>query len=71
MGADSGGHDRGDGKFLDCVDNPGIPTFTEGPLTIMTFEDEDEDRFEEGGGGATPLPKIPMTIDKTFPSMVM
>ena len=33
----------------------------------MTFEDEDEDRFEEGGGGATPLPKIPMTIGKNVP----
>ena len=37
---------------------------------MITFEDEDDDGFEEGGGGAaTPLPKIPMTIGKTFPSM--
>ena len=59
MDADAGGHDRGDGKFPDCVDNPGIPTFTEGPSTVMTFEDEDKEGFEEEGGGATPLPKKP------------
>ena len=47
MGADAGGHDRGDGKFPDFVNNSGIPTFTEGPSTLMTFEDEDEEGFEE------------------------
>ena len=70
MGAEAGGHDRVDGKFPDCIDCPGIHTFTEGPSTVITFEDEDEDGFEEEGGGATPLIKIPMIISKTFQSMV-
>ena len=68
MDAEAGGHDRGEGKFPDCVDSPGIHTFTEGPSTVITFEDEDG--FEEEECGATPLLKIPMIISKTFPSMV-
>ena len=70
MGGDTGGHDRGEGKFPDCIGKPGIPTFTEGPSTVITFEDADDDGFEEGRGGETPLPKIPMNIGKTFPSIM-
>ena len=64
MEADAGCHEWGDGKFPDCVGRLGIPTLTEGPSTIITFEDEDG--LEKGGGGATPFPNIPMTSGKTF-----
>ena len=56
--------------FPECVGSPGIPTLTEGPLTVITFEDKDEVGLETGGGGTIPLPNIPMTIGKTFPSRV-
>ena len=46
MGGDASGHDQGEWAFPDCIGNPGISTFTEGPSTVITFDDDVYDGLE-------------------------
>ena len=65
MGAVAEGHEWGYCWTPGCFGKPGIPTLTEGPSTVITFDVVECNGLEEGGADCPAFPKIPMTIGKT------
>ena len=48
MGMDADGQDQEYGLLPGCICNPGIPTFTEGPSTVITFDVAEDNGLEDG-----------------------